>query len=184
MISDKIILGIDPGTRILGWGVIKVSGNKVYFLEMGVIDLHLCKDHYQKLRAIYNGVNELIHRFKPAEMAVEAPFYGKNIQSMFVLGRAQGAAITAALSTDIQVSEYAPRKVKMAITGRGAASKEQVASLLCNILKIENPSVYLDATDGVAVAYCHFLESARPAVSNGGKSNWKEFVKNNPDRIK
>lgn len=184
MISDKIILGIDPGTRILGWGVIKVTGNKAFFLEMGVIDLHLDKDHYHKLRSIYNGVLDLIARFKPTEMAVEAPFYGKNVQSMFVLGRAQGAAITAALSSEIQVTEYAPRKIKMAITGRGAASKEQVASLLCNMLKIDNSSEYLDATDGVAVAYCHFLESAKPTISNGGKSNWKEFVKNNPGRVK
>jgi len=184
MTPDKVILGIDPGTRILGWGVIEVTNQKTRFVEMGVVDMRRLTDPYEKLKMIFQEVSSLIGRFKPSDLAVEAPFYGKNVQSMLVLGRAQGAAITAALSCDLPIFEYAPKKVKMAITGRGGASKEQVATLLVNMLKIKESPGFLDATDGVAVAYCHFIECSHPLLSKSGSTNWNEYIKQHPGRVK
>jgi len=184
MIPDKVILGIDPGTRILGWGVIKVSCGKAEYLSMGVIDMRKLTDHYLKLKKILEEVSKLIKLYKPAELAIEAPFYGKNVQSMLVLGRAQGAAISAALLADLPIFEYAPKKVKMAITGKGGASKEQVASLLLNILKIKDSPDFLDATDGVAVAYCHFIDSSNPISGNNFAGGWKEFIRQHPELVK
>lgn len=178
--KERIILGIDPGTSIMGYGIIKTEGSNITLLEMGVIKMKKISDPYIKLQQIFNGTTELINKFHPDELAIEAPFYGKNVQSMLKLGRAQGAAISAALQQDIPIFEYAPRKIKMAITGMGAASKEQVASMLKNILKYENNPKDYDSTDAVAAALCHFYQKNVP----GGESynNWNDFLKKNPNR--
>ena len=139
-VKEKIILGIDPGTNVLGYGVIKVTGSKVVMLAMGVIDLRKCTDVYLKLGRIYERVMGVIDSFLPDELAIEAPFFGKNVQSMLKLGRAQGVAIAAAISRDIPIHEYAPLEIKKAITGNGGASKEQVAGMLQRMLKIEDKS--------------------------------------------
>jgi len=184
MESKRIILGIDPGTQILGYGVIEISGRNARYIAMGILDLRKLTDHYVKLRKIYDEVTKLIDLYSPDDLAVEAPFYGKNIQSMLKLGRAQGSAIAAALNRDMPIFEYAPRKVKLAITGKGASSKEQVASLLINILKIKENSNFLDATDGLAVAYCHYLQLSNPQTDKAGSSNWESYIKSNPNRVK
>ncbi len=181
-IRDKIILGIDPGTNIMGYGVVKKSGNKPIFIDMGIIDLHKIKNQYKKLEAIFNETLLLIEKFKPSELAIEAPFYGKNIQSMLKLGRAQGTAISAAIYKSVSIYEYAPRKIKMSITGSGSASKEQVAVMLGKILDFPIVSENFDATDGLAAAVCHFYQKQAPKTEQGNKS-WKDFIKNNPDRI-
>lgn len=182
---EKVILGIDPGTNVLGYGVISVSGRKVEMVAMGVIDLRRCKDVYLKLGRIYERVMSIIDGFKPDEMAIEAPFFGKNIQSMLKLGRAQGVAIAAAISREVPISEYAPLKIKQSITGNGSASKEQVAEMLKRMLHIPSESMlpYLDATDALAAAYCHYLQSGRPESSSGAPTNWKDYVKRNASRI-
>lgn len=179
-IKERIILGIDPGTSIMGYGIIKVVGKQPVFVEMGVIKMKKIGDPYLKLRHIFQSTTELIDRFNPDELAIEAPFYGKNVQSMLKLGRAQGIAISAALQRDIPIFEYAPRKIKMAITGMGAASKEQVAGILQNILKFNEDPGDLDATDALAAALCHCYQKNIP----GGKNynGWGDFIKKNPDR--
>lgn len=183
--TDKVILGIDPGTNILGYGVLHVSGRKVEMLAMGVIDLRHCADGYLKLGRIYERVLGIISSFLPDEMAIEAPFFGKNVQSMLKLGRAQGVAIAAAISRDIPIHEYAPLKIKQAITGNGGASKEQVARMLQKLLHIDEESMlpHLDATDGLAAAYCHYLQSTRPQHSLNASASWKDFVRNNANRV-
>jgi crossover junction endodeoxyribonuclease RuvC len=181
--KERIILGIDPGTTITGYGVIRDSGSGPELITIGSIDLSKFGDHYVKLKHIFDRTIGIIDEYHPDELAIEAPFYGKNVQSMLKLGRAQGAAIAAALSRSLPIFEYAPRKIKMSITGRGAASKEQVASMLMNILKFSEPAMKLDATDGLAAALCHFYQSGRPA-GNSKVTSWKQFVKNNPDRVK
>lgn len=182
---EKVILGIDPGTNVLGYGVIKVTGRKVEMIAMGVIDLRRCKDVYLKLGRIHERVTSVIDGFKPDEMAIEAPFFGKNIQSMLKLGRAQGVAIAAAISREIPISEYAPLKIKQAITGNGGASKEQVAEMLKRILHIPEESMlpYFDATDALAAAYCHFLQSSRPQSDSRTVSSWKDFVRQHATRV-
>ncbi|GFI34324.1 crossover junction endodeoxyribonuclease RuvC [Bacteroidaceae bacterium] len=185
---EKIILGIDPGTNIMGYGVIKVTGRKVTMESMGVIDLHRCKDVYLKLGRIYERVIGIIDAFHPDELAIEAPFFGKNVQSMLKLGRAQGVAIAAAISRDIPIHEYAPLKIKMAITGNGQASKEQVAGILKRILNIQETSTvpYLDATDALAAAYCHVLQDMKPFHSSGkptSSHSWSDFVRQNTNRV-
>lgn len=182
---EKIILGIDPGTNVLGYGVIKIVGRNVSMVAMGVIDLRKCTDVYLKLGRIYERVMGVIDSFLPDELAIEAPFFGKNVQSMLKLGRAQGVAIAAAISRDIPIHEYAPLEIKKAITGNGQASKEQVAGMLQRILKIEDKSMlpFMDATDALGAAYCHYLSATRPAVSKGGCHSWKDFVKSNADRV-
>ncbi|HUV00847.1 MAG TPA: crossover junction endodeoxyribonuclease RuvC [Bacteroidales bacterium] len=180
---EKVILGIDPGTTITGYGVIKTVGADPELIAIGSIDLSRYDDHYLKLKVIFDRTLGIIDEYHPDELAVEAPFYGKNVQSMLKLGRAQGAAIAAALSRSLPIFEYAPRKIKMSITGRGAASKEQVASMLMRILKFSKPEIKLDATDGLAAALCHFYQTNNPAGDSGNKS-WKEFMKKNPKRVR
>lgn len=181
---EKVILGIDPGTNVLGYGVLKVTGRKAKMEAMGVIDLRKVGDTYLKLGRIYERIIGIIEAFLPDEMAIEAPFFGKNVQSMLKLGRAQGVAIAAAISRDIPIHEYAPLKIKMAITGNGQASKEQVAAMLKRMLCIAEESMlpYLDATDALGAAYCHFLETGRALPEAGAPRSWKDFALKNPSR--
>lgn len=183
--KEQVILGIDPGTTIMGYGVIRIVGKRVELLEMGALHLSKYKDHAVKLKRIYDRCLSLIENHAPDHLAVEAPFFGKNVQSMLKLGRAQGVALAAALSRDIPVSEYAPRKVKQSITGSGSASKEQVASMVARTLgmKMEEFPKELDATDGVAVALCHHFQLASPRMQSG-YSGWKSFIESNGDRIR
>ena len=182
--KEKIILGIDPGTNILGFGVIRVNARGPHYVDMGVFDLRKIKDPYEKLANIFAGVSELIAIHQPDELAVESPFYGKNAQVVLKLGRAQGAALTAAVMKGISVAEYAPRKAKIAICGNGAASKEQVAMMLQKTLKVDLDPKYLDATDALAIALCHHYQMSNPLAGTGGKTDWKAFLAENPDRIK
>jgi crossover junction endodeoxyribonuclease RuvC len=181
--QERIILGIDPGTNITGYGVIKVSGSNVILIDLGVINLSKAGDHYLKLKEIFERVTAIIDEHNPDEMAIEAPFYGKNVQSMLKLGRAQGTAIAAALARSLPIFEYAPRKIKMSITGQGAASKEQVAAMLRSLLKFSDKNFKLDATDGLAAAMCHFYQSNRP-VGEKSFTGWKDYMKKNPGRVK
>ncbi len=182
--TDKIILGIDPGTRILGFGVIHVAGKKVEYVGMGTINLKNEKDHFVTLRKIMREVTAVIEKYNPDELAIEAPFYGKNPQVMLKLGRAQGAAIAAALIKDIPIFEYAPRSVKLSVTGKGAASKEQVSIMIQKLLHIDYPQKYLDATDALSIALCHYYHSLNLIPASSGGGDWAQFVKNNPDKIK
>lgn len=193
MSKERVILGIDPGTNIMGWGIIKIKSSTPAFISMGIIDLRKDTDPYNKLSKIYKEIRNLVEAYSPDEIALESPFCGKNIQSMHKLGRAQGAAIAASLTNDAQVFEYAPRKIKLSITGKGSASKEQVAAIVSNILSVKSLPVKLDATDGLAVALCHYLSSCSvinsnySGSSNGSKrskSSWSKFLENNPERIK
>ena len=184
MTKTKKILGIDPGTNILGYGVICVDSKGPHYVDMGVFDLRKIKDPFEKLANIFAGVSELIEEHNPDQLAVESPFYGKNAQVVLKLGRAQGAALTAAVMRGIPVAEYAPRKAKIAICGNGAASKEQVAMMIGKTLKVELDSRYLDATDALAIALCHHYQKNNPLAGTGAKSDWKTFLENNPDRIK
>lgn len=181
---DRIIMGIDPGTRIMGYGVLGVVGRKPEVIVLGVIKLDKLESHYMRLHRIYERVSGLAAQYLPDELAIEAPFFGKNIQSMLKLGRAQGVAMAAALSRDIPIAEYAPRLVKMAVTGNGQASKEQVANMLKHLLNMKDEQIpdVLDATDALAVALTHFYETAKPTVAKGPKS-WSEFLAKHPERI-
>ncbi|MGI5914668.1 MAG: crossover junction endodeoxyribonuclease RuvC [Bacteroidales bacterium] len=181
-IKERIILGIDPGTNITGYGIIKIVENNPELVSLGLIDLRKIDDHYIRLKYVFDRTVGIIDEYCPDELAIEAPFYGKNVQSMLKLGRAQGAAIAAALHREVPIFEYAPKKIKMSITGVGSASKEQVASMLMKILKFEEKGMKLDATDGLAAALCHFYQSNIP-VNNGKYNSWKEFVNKNPDKI-
>jgi crossover junction endodeoxyribonuclease RuvC len=181
--KERIILGIDPGTSITGYGVIKTVGTIPELITIGSIDLSKFDDHYIKLKHIFERTIGIIDEYHPDELAIEAPFYGKNVQSMLKLGRAQGAAIAAALSRSLPIFEYAPRKIKMSITGQGAASKEQVAAMLMNILKFSLTDIKLDATDGLAAALCHFYQTNKPYQEKGYNS-WKDFMNKNPKRVK
>ncbi|KAB2810408.1 MAG: crossover junction endodeoxyribonuclease RuvC, partial [Paludibacter sp.] len=185
MSDETIILGIDPGTTIMGYGLISVKGNKVSLIAMGVVDLKKYKDHYQKLQRIFSRTLSLIDEFKPEALAIEAPFFGKNVQSMLKLGRAQGVAMSAALYRNLPITEYAPLKIKMAITGNGAASKEQVADMLRRFLSIPADQMLpqMDATDGLAAAYCHYLQLGRP-TSDASYRGWKDFVAKNQTRVR
>jgi crossover junction endodeoxyribonuclease RuvC len=182
---DKVILGIDPGTSLLGYGVIHCKGkNSIEMVVLGVIDLKKYTDHYLKLKTIYDRVQQLVEEYLPDEVAIEAPFFGKNVQSMLKLGRAQGVAMAAALSRSVPIFEYAPRKIKMSITGQGAASKEQVAAMLRSILKVDDfEQKHLDATDGLAAAVCHHFQTSGGLNLTKSKG-WGDFLKNNPDRVK
>ncbi|MDR1003982.1 MAG: crossover junction endodeoxyribonuclease RuvC [Prevotellaceae bacterium] len=184
-VNEKIILGIDPGTTIMGYGILRVNGVRPEMVAMGVIDLRKFANHYLKLRHIHARMLSIIESYLPDEVAIEAPFFGKNVQSMLKLGRAQGVAMAVALSRDIPITEYAPLKIKMAITGNGQASKEQVADMLQRMLHIPPDDMprFMDATDGLAAAYCHFLQMGRPPTTKGYGS-WKEYVtKNQPDKL-
>lgn len=184
-IKDKIILGIDPGTTVMGYGVLHIKNNKPEVMAMGVLELHKYSNHYIKLQKIFERVLSIIDSYLPDELAIEAPFFGKNVQSMLKLGRAQGVAMAAALSRDIPICEYAPLKIKMSITGNGQASKEQVADMLKRILHIPSEVMLpqLDATDGLAAAYCHYLEMSKVTITKEYKS-WKDFINKNRDKIK
>lgn len=182
--KQRVILGIDPGTMILGYGVILVDRRKVHFVDMGVLDLRKEKDHFAKLNTIFTEVSALIRRYSPDDVAVEAPFYGKNPQVMLKLGRAQGAAISAAIASNLPIFEYAPRKVKMAVTGQGGASKEQVALILSRTLGVDLQPGFLDATDALAIAMCHFYQLVNPLADTDSSTDWKKFIKSHPDRVK
>ena len=173
-------MGVDPGTNLMGYGLLRVTGNKASLMTMGVIQLHKYESHYLRLGKIYERIIQIIDTYHPDELAIEAPFYGKNVQSMLKLGRAQGVAITAAIMRDIPITEYEPRKIKIAVTGGGGASKEQVAGMLQRILKIpqKDMEVQLDATDALAAAYCHFIQMGRPTVEHK-YSSWKDFAAKN-----
>lgn len=183
--NERIILGIDPGTTILGYGLIEVKGKQMKLLALGVLRLDKIDDHHLKLQKIFERCIELIDGFHPDELAIEAPFFGKNVQSMLKLGRAQGVAIAAALSRKLPVMEYAPRKIKQSITGNGSASKEQVAAMLQRVLQIPDADMpeKLDATDGLAAAVCHFYQSSSPLTAGKSYSGWKSFLSANPDRL-
>ena len=180
---EKIILGVDPGTTIMGYGVIGVVAKKSALIAMGYIDLTKIKGHYAKLKHIFERTSALIKNYNPDELAIESPFLDKNVQVAIKLGRAQGTVMVVALNHDIPIYEYAPLKIKMALTGNGQASKEQVAGMLQQIFKIEKMPSKLDATDGLAAAYCHFNQ---PEFTKGGSSakSWADFAKKNPGRIK
>ncbi|MBU0765964.1 MAG: crossover junction endodeoxyribonuclease RuvC [Bacteroidetes bacterium] len=182
METDKVIIGIDPGTTAMGYGILHIRDRNPELIAIGVLELHKFNDHYIKLQTIFERTLNLIDRYHPDELAIEAPFYGKNVQSMLKLGRAQGAAISAALFRSVPIFEYAPRKVKLAITGNGNASKEQVASILQSILKIKETHTSFDATDGLAVAVCHYFQKKIPGAGKNYKG-WKEFIEKNPGRI-
>ena len=184
MSKDRIILGIDPGTIVMGYGVLVVEGNKPRLEAMGILQLNKYDDHYLRLRRIFERVTALIDQYHPDELAIEAPFFGKNVQSMLKLGRAQGVAMAAALHRDLPIFEYAPLKIKMSMTGNGQASKEQVAGMLQRLLNIpqENMLPQLDATDGLAAAVCHFFQTNNP-IAEKKYTGWKDFIAKNPKRI-
>ena len=183
MSTDKIILGIDPGTTIMGYGIIQIKGKKMVLIQMGVLHLSKLSSHELKLKKIFERTLELIDGYKPDELAVEAPFFGKNVQSMLKLGRAQGVAMAAGLFRDIPIFEYSPKKIKKAITGNGNASKEQVAAMLKSLLNIEKIPKHLDASDGLAAAVCHFFQGDN-LEKGKGYTGWKAFIKDNPDKLK
>lgn len=181
---DRIILGIDPGTNVMGYGLLGVVGKQPELIVCGVLKLNRIESHYKRLVRIYERVLGLVEEYLPDEMAIEAPFFGKNVQSMLKLGRAQGVAMAAALSRDIPIAEYAPLSIKQSVTGNGSASKEQVANMVRHILKIKQEDMpeLLDATDALAAALTHFYESGKPKLAKGPRS-WAEFLARNPDRI-
>jgi crossover junction endodeoxyribonuclease RuvC len=181
---EKVILGIDPGTIIMGYGIIKVTDGQAEMVTMGVIDLRKFGDGYLKLGHIFERVTGIINAYLPDEMAIEAPFFGKNVQTMLKLGRAQGTAIAAAIHHGVPIHEYAPMKIKMAITGNGAASKEQVAGMLQRLLKFDKDALtkFMDATDALGAAYCHYMQMNRPE-SQAHYKGWKDFVIKNQNKV-
>ncbi|MDC6384008.1 crossover junction endodeoxyribonuclease RuvC [Flagellimonas taeanensis] len=183
MAAEKIILGIDPGTTVMGFGIIKVVNKQMHFVQMNELMLKKYDDPYIKLKLIFERTLELIDTYHPDEIAIEAPFYGKNVQSMLKLGRAQGVAMAAGLSRQVPITEYMPKKIKMSITGNGNASKEQVAKMLQSVLKLKTLPKNLDSTDGLAAAVCHFYNEGKVEL---GKSytGWEAFIKQNPGKIK
>ena len=181
-VEDTIILGIDPGTTVMGYGLIHVKGKKIELITFGVIQLNKLETHPDKLKRIFERVDELIVEYKPDFMAIEAPFFGKNVQSMLKLGRAQGVSIAAALNRNVPFEEYTPKKIKQSITGSGNASKEQVAAMLQNLLKFKEIPKYLDATDGLAAAVCHHFQKGVGEHNKSKSGSWKAFVSNNPNR--
>ena len=188
MKRDKIILGIDPGTNIMGYGAIHIIGKEVKLLGAGIISMEKLKDQSLKMKRIFEGTCELLEQFTPDELSIEAPFFGKNVQSMLKLGRAQGIAIAAALVRGIPIFEYSPKKIKQSVTGNGNATKEQVAAMLQKLLLIKNMPHYLDSTDALGAAMCHYfqenVQAVRNAASTGNKkvSGWKAFLTENPER--
>ena len=182
MATEKIILGIDPGTTIMGFGLIKVKGKSMSFLQLNELQLKKYSDHYLKLKLIFERTVELIDTYNPDEIAIEAPFFGKNVQSMLKLGRAQGVAMAAGLSREIPITEYSPKKIKMAITGNGNSSKEQVAKMLKTMLDIKEMPKNLDSTDGLAAAVCHYFNFGSSS-SKKEFSNWASYISKNPDKL-
>ena len=184
MTKERTILGIDPGTNLLGYGVIRVDSSGPHYVTMGVFDLRKLPDQFEKLANINAGVEELIATYNPDDMAIESPFYGKNAQVILKLGRAQGAAIIAATKAGIPVSEYAPRKAKIAICGNGAASKEQVEMMVGKTLGVQLEPKYLDATDALAIALCHYYQLSSPLQGGTASSSWDKFLESHPDRVR
>jgi crossover junction endodeoxyribonuclease RuvC len=180
--NERIILGIDPGTTIMGYGIIHCKGKKMELINLGVIYLNKIDGHALKLKTIFERTTHLIENYTPDELAIEAPFFGKNVQSMLKLGRAQGVAIAAALSRDLTITEYSPKKIKQSITGNGNASKEQVAAMLKTLLSIKNLPKDLDATDGLAAAVCHHFQSSKTSGLGKSYTGWESFLKSNPDK--
>ena len=183
MATEKIILGIDPGTNIMGFGLIKIINKKMELIRLDELMLKKYDDHYLKLKLIFERTIHIIDTYHPDEIAIEAPFFGKNVQSMLKLGRAQGVAMAAGLSREIPITEYSPKKIKMAITGNGNASKEQVAKMLQSLLKIKELPTNLDSTDGLAAAVCHFYNGGN-VTSEKNYSGWDAFVKQNGKRVR
>ncbi len=182
---SKIILGIDPGTVVMGYGLIGIHQKKIQLIEMDVLKLTQHKDVYLRLQLIYEKVNSIIKTHKPTDFAIEAPFFGKNVQSMLKLGRAQGVAIASAMSAGLEVTEYSPKKVKQAVTGNGNADKEQVWKMLQHYLSVTAKPKYFDATDAIAVALCHHFQTSGAVIEKGGKAKgWEDFLKKNPERLK
>ena len=179
--KEKVILGLDPGTSVMGYGILKIETPRISILQYGVIHLKKYSGHELKLKKIFERVLSLVEDYHPDEVALEAPFYGKNVQSMLKLGRAQGVAMAAALSRQIPIVEYAPKKVKQSVTGNGNASKEQVAQMLMTLLKFEHESKLLDATDALAVALCHHYQGGNQRTTS---KSWGAFLSENPHRIK
>ena len=187
-ITDKIVMGIDPGTNMMGYGILRIIGSKTEMIAIGVIELNKYKDPYMKLGKIFERITQIIDSYHPDEIAIESPFFGKNVQSMLKLGRAQGVAIAAAIERDVPITEYPPAKIKVAITGNGSASKEQVAGMLQKMLKISDEvmNIQFDATDALAAAYCHFLQIKLAERTGGlatGAKSWREFINQNKDRV-
>jgi len=182
--KPTIILGIDPGTVVMGYGLIEVTGSKLKLLELDILKPGKVDDPYKKLQLIYNTVSGLIIKYKPNVFAIEAPFFGKNVQSMLKLGRAQGVAIAAAMRHGLEVTEYSPKKVKQSVTGNGNASKEQVLKMLQTMLNFKDDPKYFDASDALAVAVCHHLQSNSVLKTSGPKAKgWEDFINKNPGRI-
>ncbi len=181
--NSKIILGIDPGTTIMGYGIIKANGENVSLIDFNDFSLKKLDNHYLKLKKIFSSLTEIIDKYNPDEIAIEAPFFGKNVQSMLKLGRAQGVAMAAGLVKEIPITEYSPKKIKMAITGNGNASKEQVAKMLQSILKFDEIPKNLDSTDGLAAAMCHFFNSKKITSIGTKFTGWQSYIKNNPEKI-
>ncbi len=181
VIKEKIILGLDPGTNIMGYGLINVSGSTLSLIQYGVIHLGKYGDHAVKLKKIFDRVLTLLDEYHPDEVALEAPFFGKNVQSMLKLGRAQGVAMSAALYRQIPIIEYAPKKVKQSVTGNGNASKEQVARMLMQVFQIKELPKLLDATDALAVALCHHFQKGQTKTKS---KSWEGFLKDNPGRVR
>lgn len=177
-------MGVDPGTNFLGWAIIQVEKKEMKLVEMGVIKLAHLKDQPSKLKKIIQRLQEVIDQYRPVEMALEAPFFGKNVQSMLKLGRAQGVAMAAGLTKGLEVSEYSPKKVKQSVTGNGNAAKEQVSAMLSQILKQKFKVTSLDATDALAVAVCHYYQSTSVLGKNKKYGGWSQFINENPDRVK
>ncbi|MES2809060.1 MAG: crossover junction endodeoxyribonuclease RuvC [Bacteroidota bacterium] len=186
-VKERIILGIDPGTAVMGYGLIKETGSKIELISLGVVKMDKIDDHMLKLQRIFAKTVALIDNYKPDCLAIEAPFYGKNIQVMLKLGRAQGVAMAAALSRNVEVTEYSPRKIKQSITGNGSATKEQVAAMMQRLLNFTETPEFLDATDGLAVAVCHSFQKVAVSKSSGSAkksySGWDTFVKDNVKRV-
>ncbi|MES2773499.1 MAG: crossover junction endodeoxyribonuclease RuvC [Bacteroidota bacterium] len=184
--NTTIILGVDPGTVVMGFALLQCTGNQLKMLHMDVLKLSSKKDVYERLEMIHASINEVIKKHKPTVFAIEAPFFGKNVQSMLKLGRAQGVAIAVAMTHGLEVTEYSPKKVKQSITGNGNADKDQVWKMLQTILKLEEKPQYYDATDALAVALCHHYQLTSPMVKLAGKKmkGWEDFLKTNPQRIK
>lgn len=180
----KIILGVDPGTVVMGYALIKVQGDRMEMLAMDVLKMSSKEDTYERLKKIYSIIAKVIVQYKPDDLAVEAPFFGKNVQSMLKLGRAQGVAIAAAMQHGLNVTEYSPKKVKQSITGNGNANKEQLMKMLERLLAFTNQSKYFDATDALGVAVCHHFQGNVPLKKAGKKlSGWEDFLSKNPSRV-
>lgn len=182
LIHERIILGIDPGTNIMGYGLIGINKKQMQLITLGILKLNASEDHTLRLKKIFDRTLQIIDEYKPDELSIEAPFFGKNVQSMLKLGRAQGVAISAALHRELPIHEYSPKKIKQSITGNGNASKEQVAAMLKKLLLLKEDPEKLDATDGLAAAVCHFFQRTESGKASNNYSGWKGFLSANPDK--